>query len=185
MRTMRLYLVRHPRPCDSVRLCYGRRDVAVAPATVVEAAGAVREAIPPAVLHAAPIYSSPSTRALELARALAAPREPRVDENLREMGFGAWEGLMWDAIPRAEIDAWAADVWGYRAGGDESAAMVRERWQRFCASLRAAPPAPEMIAVTHSGLIRVALVSTGLLGEEGFPRAPIEYASVHPIEVSA
>jgi alpha-ribazole phosphatase len=182
---MRLYLVRHPRPSDSIRLCYGRRDVPVAPAAVAEAASAVREAIPQAVLHEAPIYSSPSTRALELARALAAPREPRVNENLREMGFGAWEGRTWDAIPRAEIDAWAEDVWGYRAGGDESAAMVRDRWQRFCAALRGVRPIRDLIAVTHSGVIRVALVTAGLLSEEGFPRAPIEYASVHPIDVPA
>lgn len=151
---------------------------------VAEAASAVREAIPESVLHAAPIYSSPSSRALGLARALAAPREPRVDEDLREMGFGAWEGRAWDDIPRAEIDAWAGDVWGYRAGGDESAAMVRGRWRRFCTTLRAASPAQEMVAVTHSGVIRVALVGAGLLSEEGFPRAPIGYASVHRIDVA-
>ena len=42
---------------------------------------------------AAVIYTSPASRCLSLARALAAPRAPRIAEELLEMHFGAWEGI--------------------------------------------------------------------------------------------
>jgi alpha-ribazole phosphatase len=175
-----LYLVRHPRPSAATRMCYGRRDVSVDPAAIAAAAHAVRDVIPQDVLAHAPLYTSPSSRCLHLARELCGSRQPTVVDALREMSFGSWEGQAWDEIPRAEIDAWADDVWGYRAGGDESAAMVRERWRRFRAGLQAARDA---VAVTHSGVIRVALVGAGVLREEGFTHAPIEFGSVHRLDL--
>lgn len=36
------------------------------------------------------------------------------------MGFGAWEMRAWNAIPRAEVDAWAADLLHYRPDGGEN-----------------------------------------------------------------
>ena len=49
------------------------------------------------------------------------------DERLREFDFGTWEGVRWDAIPRAELDAWAADFFHARPHGGESVHMLRER----------------------------------------------------------
>ena len=69
------------------------------------------------------------SRCLELARELATPRKPRVSDDLVELDFGAWEGTPWEAVPRDELNAWAADVWGYRPGGGESAAMAAGRWR--------------------------------------------------------
>ena len=163
-------------------MCYGRRDVAVAPDVIAAAARAVRGLIPESVLQHAPLYTSPSSRCLHLARELCLARQPTVVEELREMSFGSWEGRPWDDIPRHEIDAWAEDVWGYRAGGDESAAMVRERWRRFFASLT---DTQDAVAVTHSGVIRVALASAGVLREAELTRAPIDYGSVHRLDLSA
>ena len=118
-----------------------------------------------------------------LARELAAPGEPAVAEDLMEMSFGTWEGRLWDDLPREELDAWAQDVWNYRPGGAESAAMVAQRWARWSSSLR--EPADGMaVAVTHAGFIRVALSCAGLLPEATFSREPIEFGSVHCIELA-
>jgi alpha-ribazole phosphatase len=177
-----IYLVRHPKPCRSEGLCYGRTDVPVDPDVLAATAASLRSRIPTEVLYHASIYASPASRCLGLARELAAPREPGVAEELHEMHFGAWEGLPWESLPRAEFDAWATDVWNYRAGGGESAAMVATRWRRWAASAaetagRGAP----VIAVTHAGLIRVALAAAGRLGPELSLDVP--FGSIHRIDL--
>jgi alpha-ribazole phosphatase len=178
-----LYLIRHPRPCDAAGLCYGRRDLGVAAGSVAEAAQAVRGRIPQAALRTAAVFSSPSTRCMLLARELAAPREPAMAEDLMEMSFGAWEGRLWDDLPREEVDAWADDVWNYRPGGAESAAMVAQRWARWSSSLRESADGMA-VAVTHAGFIRVALTCAGLLPDATFSQERIEFGSVHRIELA-
>jgi alpha-ribazole phosphatase len=58
-----------------------------------------------------------------------------LDARLAEMDFGAWELRSWDDIPRAEIDAWAADLANYRPGGGESVLQVAARVAAFRAEL--------------------------------------------------
>ncbi len=183
---MQLYLVRHPEPRGSKGLCYGRTDVSLEPAALTTAAAAVRSHIPAPVLRRAAIYTSPASRCLLLARELAAPREPRIAEDLLEMHFGEWEGLPWDAVPRAELDAWTQDVWSYPAGGGESTAMLAARWRRWSATLT--EHTVPIVAVTHAGLIRVALAGAALDGADGSSLArlfepAVSFASVHRIDV--
>jgi alpha-ribazole phosphatase len=85
--------------------------------------------------------------------ALAAPREPGVIAELHEMHFGSWEGTPWKSVPRLELDAWASEVWTYRAGGGESAA----------------------------GLIRIALAGASRLGSELSLDVP--FGSVHRVDI--
>lgn len=63
------------------------------------------------------VYSSDTERALETAGILAGPHqlEVRVDERLREVNFGHWEGLT-----RAQIDARFADGFSRWTTGDSS-----------------------------------------------------------------
>lgn len=180
---MQLYLIRHPRPINAEGLCYGRHDIAVAAESVARAAAAVRDLIPGRVLEGARFYSSPASRCALLARALAAPREPSMAEELWEMSFGSWEGQAWDCLPRDELDAWARDVWRYRPGGAESAAMVASRWQRWVRALRFCGD-EAAIAVTHAGVIRVALVAAGVLDAAVFLQAPVEFGSVHRVDLA-
>jgi alpha-ribazole phosphatase len=118
-----------------------------------------------------------------LARELAAPREPAIAEDLMEMSFGAWEGRLWDDLPREELDAWAEDVWNYRPGGAESAAMVAQRWARWSSSIVESADGMA-VAVTHAGFIRVALTRAGLLPDATFSRESVEFGSVHCIELA-
>jgi alpha-ribazole phosphatase len=180
---MQLYLIRHPRPINVEGVCYGRQDVQVDAAALARTAAEVRLRIPEMTLKGARIYTSPASRCLLLARALAAPRAPSMAEELREMSFGTWEGQAWDCVPRDELDTWARDVWRYRPGGAESAAMVAERWQRWARALQRSGEDPA-IAVTHAGVIRVALSGKGVLDGAAFLQAPVEFGSVHRVDLA-
>jgi alpha-ribazole phosphatase len=177
---MHIYLIRHPPPVGTDGLCYGRLEVAVTPQAIDAAADAVSAQIPGETLDDARVYCSPSSRCVELARRLASPLEPTPAEDLMEMNFGRWQGLAWDAVPREEIDAWAKDVWRYRPGGGESAEMVAARWQRWLSQLR--NDGGSVIAVTHAGVIRVALAGAGRLDGDAALAAPVPFGSVHRLD---
>jgi alpha-ribazole phosphatase len=179
---MQLYLIRHPRPRDAGGICYGRLDVAVEATAVTAAEAHVHECISAAVLQEAAICSSPLSRCTGLARALAGPREVVVADDLIEMDFGNWEGRAWESVARDELDAWARDIWGYHPGGGENARAVALRWQRWLDQLQGTR-SDAAIAITHAGVIRVALERAGRLSASDFARAPIEFASVHCVTV--
>ena len=179
---MQIYLVRHPQPIDADGLCYGRLDVAVTPQAIAAAVESVRAQISGPTLAGACIYCSPSSRCLELARHLASPREPSQAEDLMEMNFGRWQGFAWDAVPREQIDAWVKDVWGYRPGGGESAEMVAGRWQGWLRQLRRIDGG-SVVAVTHAGVIRVALACSGRLDGASALEASVPFGSVHRLDV--
>jgi alpha-ribazole phosphatase len=152
---MLIYLVRHARPDAAHGICYGRREVSVTASENASAARAVRGQIPAAILESAPLYSSPLERCAMLARELAGGRSITATPSLLELDFGTWEGRPWDEIPREDLDAWAADLWGYAPGQGESAKAAAHRWRYWVDSLQRHSPGP-VIAVTHAGLIRVA-----------------------------
>jgi alpha-ribazole phosphatase len=182
---MEIYLIRHPKPVHCEGLCYGRSELTVDADVLAAAVASVRSLIPVGVLRRAAMFTSPATRCLGLARELAAPREPCMAEELRERHFGAWEGLPWEAVPRAQIDAWAADVWSYRAGGGESTAMLAARWHRWCTRVAAQIGARGLpaVAVTHAGLIRMALAGGRDVGARLLAATP--FASVHRLDIDA
>jgi alpha-ribazole phosphatase len=183
---MHIYLVRHPPPIGTAGLCYGRLDVAVTPRAIEDAADAVLAQISSETLEDARVYCSPSSRCVELARRIASPREPTPAEDLMEMNFGQWQGLAWNDVPREEIDAWAKDVWRYRPGGGESAEMVAARWQRWLAQLPrndgSGNDGGSVVAVTHAGVIRVALARSCHVEGDGALTAPVPFGSVHRLD---
>jgi alpha-ribazole phosphatase len=179
-----IYLIRHPEPAGVRGMCYGRRDFSCDAHTLASAASAARAQLPERALADSRVFTSPLSRCRALARALIGRRAVSVAHELIELDFGAWEGIRWDALPRGELDAWARDVWHYRPGGGESAAMVEERWRRWCdriASLEARP----IVAVTHAGVIRTALAASGVLARPDAASANIAFGSVYAIEPPA
>lgn len=140
---MLLHLIRHPQPRVAPGICYGRLDLE---AENVEAVAArLLSELPPGL----PVWSSPLRRCRVLAQALQA--QPTLDARLAEMNFGDWEGRPWAAIPRAQLEAWAADVAGYAPPGGESPRALQARALDFVAGLTV----PEAVVVTHAGVIRV------------------------------
>jgi alpha-ribazole phosphatase len=99
-----------------------------------------------------------------------------------EMSFGQWQGLAWDTVPREQIDAWAKNVWGYEPGGGESAQGVAARWQRWLSQLPRISGG-NIVAVTHAGVIRVALACSGRLDRASALQAAVPFGSVHRLDV--
>jgi alpha-ribazole phosphatase len=179
---MQIYLIRHPPPRDVDGLCYGRLDVTVEREAIIAAAESLSGRLSREILATAAIYSSQSARCWELARHLAAPRRPEPADELMEMDFGLWQGRRWDAIARSEIDAWAEDVWNYRPGGGESADMVAVRWERWSNQVRQRH-AGDVIAVTHAGVIRIALARSGRIKGSRALAAHIPFGSIHRLDL--
>jgi len=177
---MRIYLVRHPPPIGVDGVCYGRLDVAVEEHAIDETVHSVFAQIPSQVLDRARIYSSPASRCMGLARRIAASHEPTPTEDLSEMNFGDWQGSRWDSIAREKIDAWAKDAWGYRPGGGESAEIVAMRWERWLHHVRRLESV--VIAVTHAGIIRVALARSAGINDSSVLNVQVPYGSVHCLE---
>lgn len=153
---MRLYLLRHGKPAIEPGRCYGSSDLAVS----IEEQERVIDVVLPMLCplsKAVALYTSPLRRCRELAVALAARlevQEPVIDARLAEMHFGAWEMQPWEHIPRAEVDAWAADMVGYRPGGGERVLDVAERVSSFLAEM---PSGAEdaAIIIAHAGTMRL------------------------------
>lgn len=151
---MRLYLVRHPPPEIASGICYGSSDLAVSRDERERALCALAPRLPRGV----PVLSSPLRRCGDLAGALAATLgSPPVihDSRLAEMHFGDWEMRAWDDIARTEIDAWAADLSGYRPGGGESLLQFARRVQAVHEELK--NRRRDTLVVCHAGTIRLLL----------------------------
>jgi alpha-ribazole phosphatase len=149
-------LLRHTRPAVADGVCYGRTDLALA-ASFEDELVVVLAGLPPV----ARVLTSPLGRCRRLAAAIADARglPLSVDPRLAEMDFGAWEGRQWSALPRAELDAWAADFHGARPHGGESVAMLAAR---VAAALADAPPGPPpALWVAHAGVARAAAALAG------------------------
>ncbi|NBB97392.1 MAG: hypothetical protein GVY34_04365 [Alphaproteobacteria bacterium] len=146
---MGLILLRHTKPDAPEGLCYGRLDLAPATGFAAQAAALTRD-LPPV----ARVVTSPLHRCAILAETIATARGLPVttDNRLREMDFGAWEGRLWADLPRAELDAWAADLLHARPHGGESVAQLQER---ALAALRD-HAAENLLVVTHHGVIKCA-----------------------------
>ena len=148
---MALILVRHTTPDVAPGTCYGRSDLPLADNFLAEAA-AVRGKLA-ALNPRGPILTSPLTRCLRLAALLGSAQ---IHDAFIEMDFGRWEGQPWDAIPRTELDAWAADFLAACPHGGESVAQLRDRVAAGLAQLD-----PGTVVVTHAGVIKAAAAIFG------------------------
>ena len=156
---MLLTLVRHTRPAVAEGVCYGRTDVGLAPSFEDEAARVVA-----ALPAAGRLVTSPLGRCRRLAERIGDARDlvPVVDERLREMDFGAWEGVPWESISRVELDAWAEDFLHAHPHGGESVHMLRSRVGSAIDDYRRS--GLSHVAVTHAGIIRAARALFGCSG---------------------
>lgn len=115
-------LVRHPAPDIAPGLCYGRRDMPLRP----DAGPVVRHIAADLRAHGlARVWTSPARRCRVVAEAVGIAVV--VDPRLWELDFGAWEGVAWNDVPRAALDAWAADPLGFAPPGGESGADLLRR----------------------------------------------------------
>lgn len=171
---MKLWLVRHARPLVEAGVCYGASDLAADPEHTQASAAQLAGLLPLGLM----LWTSPLQRCLALAEAVQARRpdlQLRVDERIKEMDFGCWEGRRWDEIPRTAYDEWAAQFGTARFGGRES---VNELLQRVAAA-RAEVQAlgQDAVWVTHAGVLRAMdLLAQGHTTLSQAPQWPQEVA---------
>ncbi|MEM6710218.1 MAG: histidine phosphatase family protein [Pseudomonadota bacterium] len=151
---MAVVFLRHTKPKIDASICYGRLDVDVAETFEQDLKDVLRQL--PAVTR---IVSSPLRRALRLAQRIAAVQDTLVcvDDRVQEMDFGSWEGCAWSAIPRMELDAWAADFMDARAHGGEN---VRDFQRRCLDALNDYRNlSGDTLVVCHAGVVRAAFAT--------------------------
>jgi broad specificity phosphatase PhoE len=132
----------------------------------VPLAGSAREGASRLARRLAPVpvalaYTSDLSRARQTLDLLLEDRHPRPaarpDRDLREMHFGAWEGLSYAAIA-AQPGGPAVLAGEHAAPGGESLADLATRVERFGVRLRRESPpdsAGAVLVVSHGGPLRV------------------------------
>lgn len=136
----------------------------------------------------AAVYSSPLRRAAETAGAIAARQglEVGLDDRLKEISFGAWEGLT-----RAEIKEQFPDAAAFFAGQDvvrggtgECFAEVRKRIRSALQDIANMHPGEKVAVVSHGGATRAWMTEVlglpyesrhrlAILGNTGWARATV------------
>jgi broad specificity phosphatase PhoE len=139
----------------------GQRDIPINERGQGQAVESARRlaslAIDPAVL---PWVVSPLGRTRDTCERVRAalglaPDGYAIDERLREISFGRWEGHTWREVRKAEPAAARqreADKWSFVPPGGESYAMLAERVRPF-----AEEATGDLIVVGHGGVARTLL----------------------------
>ena len=154
--TMTIVIWRHPRPRTRslAGRCIGQADPAADPRKARRLARRIGRWARCSGWPDRAIWTSPLARAAIVGRLLRRRGwHHHVDHRLAEVDFGRWDGLRWDDVPVAEIDAWSRDLRHYRPGGGESLEMLAARVRAFCGDHRQGG----ILVVGHGGWIRLAL----------------------------
>jgi alpha-ribazole phosphatase len=162
---MNLYMIRHGQTAASRENRFsGSSDP---PLTAVGEAMAEAFARAYASLTWESIYTSPMLRTRQTANALArlTNLQPVVEDGLREVDYGEWEGLVQEEVkarwPRA-FEYWAADVASRGTPGGETAFQVAARAMRVVEGIRTRHEQGNVLIVSHKATLRV--ITCALLG---------------------
>lgn len=126
------------------------------------------------------VYVSPLKRAVQTANVLS--KEYILDDRLREMNFGVFEGLSYQEIKKMYpeyLRAWNEDYQKYRIPGGENLEDVFNRVEDFIDDIKNGHE--RVLVVTHGGVIRCAL-SLILSSRELFYKFKIDHGSVSIVE---
>ncbi|MDL0431916.1 alpha-ribazole phosphatase family protein [Marinobacter sp. TBZ242] len=128
------------------------------------------------------VVTSPLLRCRRFAEQLASERQLTLeqDERLREISFGAWEGMTADAIlaqtPEALTRFWNDPVANPPPEGEPVAgfhARVREAWSHWCREAAG----QHVLVVCHGGVIRMILAEVmGIPLDRSFSALAVPYA---------
>ena len=176
---MSLYLVRHTPVALPKGVCYGWLDAPLSeeyPRYAQQIIAELRE------IRLDKIYSSPSLRCVVLAEAIALTKglTIRQDERLRELNFGAWEGLTWQEVYEQEAGrAWFADYWHAKTAGGESHDDLLARVADFEQERN---KGSETLLVTHAGVIRAYRILLGKLSPSEAMAQEVNFGEIYQYE---
>lgn len=173
---MKLYLVRHTRVDVPSGICYGHTDVSLADSFETESES-VRSRLSGTEFDA--VFCSPLNRCVKLGTLLN--HRLQLDDRLKELNFGEWEGWSWNTIYESETGKkWFADYLNEACPDGESYYDMLRRVEDFIADLPQTDG--NILVITHAGVIRAFRV---LLKNWPLKKAfdkPIAYGQITVIE---
>jgi alpha-ribazole phosphatase/probable phosphoglycerate mutase len=179
----RIVLVRHAEPEESARgLCYGTLDVGLSDEGRAHAEELAN------TLAAVPydaVYASPRRRTIETAAPLARARAltALVDDDLREIDFGDFEGRRYDEIAETHPDIyrrWMEAPTTVTFPGGESYEDLRVRALRGLTRIGQAHDCA--VVVTHGGVVRAGLAEWLSMPGDAIFRLDQRYCGVTIVE---
>ena len=155
--------------------CYGSLDVGLSDAGRAHARE-LADGVPAGI-----VWTSPRLRARETAAALAS--SPLVDDGLRELDFGDFEGRTFDEIAASEPElyrTWMETPTRMRFPGGESYADLKTRALR---SLERIWSEGDAVVVTHGGVIRAGLAAWLGIPDEWIFRIDLRYGGITIVDL--
>jgi broad specificity phosphatase PhoE len=126
---------------------------------------------------ASPLIRARATMELVRGELKLPPAGYALDDRLREIGYGQWEGSTLPEMQVADPDLFArrqAEKWTVSPPGGESYVAVQARMQDWYASL-----ATDTVAVAHGGTARALMVALGLETPLSAANLTIEQGAVY------
>jgi phosphoserine phosphatase len=136
------------------------------------------------------VYSSPLSRAVKTAEAVARPFDlpVQVHPGLADIDFGAWQGLTPDEA-RARwpemVEAWYRAPHTAQIPGGETLASLRARAMATVAELAARHTGQTIVLVGHTVINRVILLAVLGLGNDRFWRLRQDNCAINVFEVES
>lgn len=134
------------------------------------------------------IVTSPMRRCRDFAEALSRERgiPLSVEPELREVGFGSWEGRSPEAIKAEAMDEYLAfynDPVGARPRGAEPLEVFAHRVRQALAALTQRHASGHLLVVAHSGVIRAAITLAMDVPPAALYRLRMPYAALTRLRV--
>jgi broad specificity phosphatase PhoE len=126
---------------------------------------------------ASPLIRARATMELVRDELKLLPTAYALDDRLREIGYGQWEGSTLPEMQVADPDLYArrqTEKWTVSPPGGESYVEVQARMQDWYASLRG-----DTVAVAHGGTARALMVALGIETPQGAADLTIEQGAVY------
>lgn len=167
---MELILIRHTRVNVPKGLCYGQTEVPLADSFKKELEKILADL---SGTEKFKVFSSPSKRCTALAHQIS--HNFIIDNRLKELNFGKWEGKNWNDIHDDYALKWMDNYFDNPCPEGESFQNLIDRFDEFLAELNK----ENVLIITHGGIIRAAyfLIHT-ILKEELF-NLDIAFGSIH------
>lgn len=184
-KTTRLLLIRHAQPREEAHgRCYGSLDIGLS------SRGQRRAQLLAHTLDRVPlaaVYTSPRSRALETATPLAASHDltPIVDEALREIDFGEFEGRSYDEIQDSAPDlyrTWMEAPTRVHFPGGESYPLLRRRALDSMRAIHRRHVGEITAIVSHGGILRAMLADCLGMPDEAIFRLDQSYGGLSVVD---
>jgi broad specificity phosphatase PhoE len=163
--------------CDISLNDLGRKQAVAAGGILAELFGHDGRSDVSLAFVASPLVRARSTMELVRGALKLPPGDYAIDDRLREIGYGQWEGSTLDEARQADPEVFAArerDKWTVSPPGGESYVSVQARVSDWYGRLKA-----DTVAVAHGGTARALMVVLGMETPESAANLIIEQGAVY------